>query len=397
MIKKNRDELIYACNIVSNNINIPIRIFENGEQFYSTIANYIQFDPLSIDFDSLLSKQEPVGYITTALDYYYGYVNFAPYLLIIGPTKQSGFEDQIIEYWNRQLLIPDDMQGEFNKSLKSIKQMSIESFTQALCLLNYITTGKQIMPAELVLSKKTQDNISSQTKEIHVKDVVSEETDNTHAIAYIAEKKILELVKRGNLKEFNDFIKRYPAVEGGKVSSNQIRQIKDIIITLATLVSRTAIDTGVDINDALILCDHHIRNCELCNDVETLENMNYQIIVDYIDLVNKSTALNLSQISQKARIYVRDNITKPITTQDVATSLKVSRPYLSSIFKKENGISLSSYILNTKIEEACYMLEYTNKTILDISIHLGFSSQGHFTNTFKKIKGITPIQVRKRS
>ena len=73
---------------------------------------------------------------------------------------------------------------------------------------------------------------------------------------------------------------------------------------------------------------------------------------------------------------------------------RLSRPYLSALFKKENGITLSDYIASEKVKEACHMLEYTDKSILEISTALGFSSQSHFTKVFKKIKGVTPKSIR---
>ena len=95
------------------------------------------------------------------------------------------------------------------------------------------------------------------------------------------------------------------------------------------------------------------------------------------------------------RNFVRDNLTSALTTQEVADHLRLSRPYLSALFKKENGMTLSDYIATEKINEACRMLEYTDKSILEISTALGFSSQSHFTKVFKKINGTTPKNIRK--
>ena len=171
--------------------------------------------------------------------------------------------------------------------------------------------------------------------------------------------------------------------------------MKNVFINTATVVSRTAIQAGVDVDDAFNLSDYYIRQCELTNNISEISNLQYAMVVDYIKVVNATREQTLSLTSRRVRHFVRDNLTLPITTQEVADHLHVSRPYLSELFKKENGVTLSNYIITEKINEACRMLEYTDKSILEISTALGFSSQSHFTKVFKKIKGTTPKGIRK--
>ncbi|MEH7313803.1 helix-turn-helix domain-containing protein, partial [Priestia megaterium] len=68
--------------------------------------------------------------------------------------------------------------------------------------------------------------------------------------------------------------------------------------------------------------------------------------------------------------------------------------YLSKIFKKEVGKSVSQYIQEQRIEEAKKLLQLSNYTISEISTLLNFHDQSYFTTTFKKILGVTPKQYR---
>ena len=72
----------------------------------------------------------------------------------------------------------------------------------------------------------------------------------------------------------------------------------------------------------------------------------------------------------------------------------MSRPYLSKRFKEEAGITITDFIRKQKIEEAKRLLKYTDKSLLAISLYLGFSSQGHFTHTFKKYTQKNPSDYR---
>lgn len=88
------------------------------------------------------------------------------------------------------------------------------------------------------------------------------------------------------------------------------------------------------------------------------------------------------------------NFKKTASSRLLADTLYMSRGYLCEKFKKESGTTLSDFILATKTEEAQRLLIHTDKPISAISEYLGFSSQSHFNNAFKKYTGITPKRYR---
>ena len=63
-------------------------------------------------------------------------------------------------------------------------------------------------------------------------------------------------------------------------------------------------------------------------------------------------------------------------------------------FKKQTGMNLSDFIKLKKIQEAEELLYETDKSLVAISDHLGFSSQSHFCRVFKELKGVTPSEYR---
>lgn len=78
----------------------------------------------------------------------------------------------------------------------------------------------------------------------------------------------------------------------------------------------------------------------------------------------------------------------------LAKSVYLTRTHLAAKFKKETGMTLSDFVLKEKIDEAKRLLRYTDKPIASIGSYLGFSSQSHFSNTFKKLSGTTPNAYR---
>ena len=123
-------------------------------------------------------------------------------------------------------------------------------------------------------------------------------------------------------------------------------------------VQRLADSGGMDVNDAFSLSDSYIQQCELLASPEKLVNLQYRMLLDY---TNKVERLRLGK--QPTRL---------------------SRPYLSRRFKKETGESLTDFILKEKTEEAKRLLRYSGKSLTAIGNYLGFSSQSHFARVFKK-------------
>lgn len=111
--------------------------------------------------------------------------------------------------------------------------------------------------------------------------------------------------------------------------------------------------------------------------------------VERIRLGKQPTQLTLSVTN-----YIQRHLSEPISTEEMAKELYMSRPYLSARFKQETGETLTDFILKEKTEEAKRLLRYSDKTATAISSYLGFSSLSHFSRTFKKYAGVSPAEYR---
>jgi two-component system response regulator YesN len=94
--------------------------------------------------------------------------------------------------------------------------------------------------------------------------------------------------------------------------------------------------------------------------------------------------------------YVQHHLSEPISANEIAKTLYLSRPYLSRKFKEETGDSLTDFILKEKTKEAKRLLRYSDKTVAAIGAYLGFSSQSHFSKVFKAQVGLAPGKYREK-
>lgn len=98
-----------------------------------------------------------------------------------------------------------------------------------------------------------------------------------------------------------------------------------------------------------------------------------------------------------ARRYIDEHYAEPITLEALAELSHVNKYYLVHTFSKEYGITPINYLIDRRIRESKYLLSNTNHSLSQISHVLGFSSPSYFSQSFRRLTGISPMEYRKAS
>ena len=266
---------------------------------------------------------------------------------------------------------------------------------QTLCAVNYILNGEKKTLSELTIYDNLQSGISAQ--------MLSEEPDEAEAAptdlhnTLSLEQTLMNIIQKGDTAALAEWASKAPAVRGGVLAFEPLRQRKNTFIVSATLASRAAIRGGLEAEEALLLSDRYIQRCELMSSAEAIMNLQFHMISDYTERVGRiRSGGEPSPLTTAVANYVRRHISEPITTEAMAAALYISRTHLSARFRRETGVTLTEYILKEKTEEAKRRLRYTDKSLSAIASYLGFSSQSHFSRTFRKYTGLTPGEYRQK-
>ena len=83
------------------------------------------------------------------------------------------------------------------------------------------------------------------------------------------------------------------------------------------------------------------------------------------------------------------------TLSDLCNYFNRSKSYISHMFKKTYGVTLSQYCNNLKLEDSKELLSNTDLSVTEVAFQVGFNDVSHFISTFNKKFGITPLQYRK--
>jgi AraC family transcriptional regulator len=92
--------------------------------------------------------------------------------------------------------------------------------------------------------------------------------------------------------------------------------------------------------------------------------------------------------------YIQTHLNRDLSLAELASVIRISPTYFASLFKQAMGISPHQYVIQQRVERAKVMLSKTDLAITDIALQVGFSSQSHLTQHFKRFTGMTPKQVR---
>jgi AraC family transcriptional regulator len=97
---------------------------------------------------------------------------------------------------------------------------------------------------------------------------------------------------------------------------------------------------------------------------------------------------------QQAIDYIHTHLDHDLSLAELASTINISPTYFASLFKQAVGIAPHQYVIQKRVERAKLMLSKTDLAIADIALQVGFSSQSHLTQQFKRLTGMTPKQVR---
>ena len=109
--------------------------------------------------------------------------------------------------------------------------------------------------------------------------------------------------------------------------------------------------------------------------------------------IQNSNGLSKNKL-QKAISYINEHLTENLSLKDISNVVGMSPFYFTNLFKQSTGMTAYQYVIYHRIERAKQLLRKQGLSIAEVSEQVGFESQSHFTNVFRKHTNRTPRMYR---
>ena len=176
--------------------------------------------------------------------------------------------------------------------------------------------------------------------------------------------------------------------------ADPIKNSKNYCIIMNTLLRKAAEKGGVHPIHLDQISGEFAKKIEDVNSLSEVTKLMSEMFERYCNLVRKRSLKNFSSVVQKTILLIDSDLSCDLSPKVLASSQDISLGYLSNVFKKETGKTLSEYIREKRINYAKHLINTTNLQIQTIALHSGIMDLQYFSKLFKRQTGKTPTEYK---
>lgn len=398
----NSIDIKYTCHLIFQTFKAPICFLDKDKHILYEFTSKDMFNPFYTskeeqlnelfngtilqNFPTIKSNEYLENFIVIHVESK-DYINGS---FIIGPSIFSGpIPAQIERITNdSRLMINKEEVRNYYNSLPIIKASALIHIS---ILLYYLIYNKKLDVTTVQQKNNLFENMNNDLNTL-----IGRQNSVIHH-DYATEKKFFKYIENGNKKEMLKYYYSVDPTTLGVLSlTSEVRNKKNLAISLITLACRSAMEGGLPSEIAYSLSVLYIQSLEKLDNLKDVNRLIEEVLCTFTDRVKEWKVKKYSPTILACQNYIARNLYQDISLKDLADAIHMHPNYLSTLFKKEVCISLSKYIQQEKIEEAKRLLSLTTHSLTDICILLNFTDQSYFTKIFKEFTGETPKLFRQK-
>ena len=322
----------------------------------------------------------------------YGIVTGHNAIYIVGPVSFASPVYLNCDY--NELMLEEEIE-------KYVPQVNPDDYLEDILFLNHMITGVESTTEQIIETNCLNHDHTGKVQK-HFNDILFENHENNvHHNPYDQEMREFGSIENGDLIQLEKSLQEDYDGTIGTLAKDPLRNLKNLGIVLVTLASRAAIRGGLSPEISFSLSDSYIQQIEECKDLALVAPLAHKAEFQYAEMVHeiKEKQKGILKKQKNPRInkckdFIFSHLHDRITLEDLAVEADCNPNYLSQLFKECEGISISGYILQEKINRAKNLLIYSDYSYIEIATYLGFSSQSHLGTQLKKHTGYTLRQYR---
>jgi len=299
-------------------------------------------------------------------------------------------------FWQEFKILNSDITS-FNKLKEFAGQLEVVSpeRTQAAADMLFVVVSYLVKRNIHILEENEAIRIQRQ----EIRRQLEERKQNTglkinNYHAYLKkERKLLRFIRLGDRTRTEETLHSLLADLFAKAAGDK-ETIRVRILELATLVSRAAVEGGVDAEQAMVMLEEFNAEINKLEEIEEFFYKIYSIVEELLSNIFALTDKKYLSLVKEARTYIMENYYKTIQIEDVAESLFISSSHLSRLFRQEINCTVNEYLTRVRIEKAVELMKKPELSVAQVSQAVGIKNQSYFAKVFRKYIGVTPLVYR---
>lgn len=333
-------------------------------------------------------------------DYYECSYSFFKYpntkqFLFIGPYITTELSSSDITALMNNLEIPDALFSQLQDYYYALPTLYVKNSFAPLLRHVYASTFSTELPAIYYLDLK---KLESQQKflETHHFFVPDDAILSMQLLEerYHVEDELLDAIAHGNSTKAFSITESFESYRFAPRTEDSLRDRKNYLLSFNTLMRRTAYVAGVHPFYIDTVSSNYASLVEKCESDDAAYDITQYLIRSYCDLVKKRSMSSYSEPIRHILVTVDASLTGDLSLKRFAKDLFLNTSYLSTLFKKEIGMTLTEYVNKNRIAHAKRLLKSTAFPIQDIAIQSGIPDIHYFTRLFRRETGMSPREWR---
>jgi AraC-like DNA-binding protein len=171
--------------------------------------------------------------------------------------------------------------------------------------------------------------------------------------------------------------------------------LKSFAMELIVMMSRTAVDAGVDPTRIMGMNSGRFAALAGVDDEEDLSPWMTDTLEKLMDEIHAQRRKRRQIHLSRAIGYIEKHLAENIRRDEVARHGGLSPGHFSHLVREETGQTFRELVARYRVRHASHLLARTRRSLSEIALDCGFIDQSYFTKIFRKISGQNPLQYRK--
>lgn len=315
-----------------------------------------------------------------------------PALFVVGPFTYVPFTMTRVDEYCRKAGLPEHFQDFMQQYYVSLPVIPEEHGMESLIgnLAQFLWGEEKLSMPHLILNTH-QAGFSDHT------DMIPKPTPSSIVYMeskYESEERLCAYIMEGNLEKIEEIREKLSLSSIKQHFPDSLRDQKNNLIMFNTICRKAAQSGGVhpvyvdtEVNRITALIEYAVN-------IKQLDSIYKDIPRKYCMLVRTYSMEDYSPTIKKIVTHIRLNPDTDLTLKAIAEKFSMNKNYLSTLFKKETGTSLTAFVNQERLNYAIRLLNLTQLPVGEIAKMCGIDDMNYFSRLFKQHVGTSPSSYR---